>query len=290
MGAYWFYVQTLKGTQAITRQISVSQQHFTKRSSRNYECKQMDATGFVATPGYVMLDLDTPLSQSPSLIEDSQRYVQKGCTLLLIQFPIHSSFHFKVIYQQFVKQFKYLPIDYMFVPTIKPQSITQEMVRYFARESCPFILIDSEDEDELKEVAWDWLVQAQSHKRIPFGLLVRNSRKRERIHDKLWIKLCEHYGIIRVTNALSEAPLSKANLKDSGIFPYKGGFMDSGYADYNLYYDEEGLMVDDHADFRYYEAVPEVTVMRGQIVQVNQQVQTIVPGIHYKGSIYQHFV
>ncbi|UOQ93574.1 hypothetical protein MUO14_00765 [Halobacillus shinanisalinarum] len=290
MGAYWFNVHTLKGNQALTRQISVYQQRFSKRTLWINDFKQMDVTGFIATPGHVMLDLDKPLSRSPSPILDCQQYIQKGCTLLLIQFPIKTSFHFKSMYQQFIEQFRYLPIDYMIVPTISPLAITQEMVRYFSRQSCPFILIDVEDEQGLDEPAWDWVVQAQALKRIPLALLVRNRRIRKMIHDKLWVKISDRYGIIRLTDPLTEAPLSRSNLKDSGIFPYKGGFMNRSFADYNLYYDEEGLMVDDHAEFRYHDAVPNITVMRGRVVQVDQKIQDLEPGIHYKGSIYQHFV
>ncbi|WP_173916304.1 hypothetical protein [Halobacillus sp. Marseille-Q1614] len=250
----------------------------------------MNVDQFVVTPGYVLLDKAEPVSRSPSPEDLCADYIRRGCTLLLVQPPVCSNNYYRQEYECLLEKLKGLPVDFMVVPSVDSQVLHAGMVRYFAREKCPFIIVETEDMDALEDVAWGWISQAQCYKRIPLTFNVKNRRNTETNCERLWVNLCDNYGIIRLTDTIEDGALTLKNLKDSGIYPYKGALSSQAYADYNLYRRNQEELVDEDGYFLYHEAVPSVTVMRGELLQTDQIIETNTSGRHMTSSIYQHFV
>ncbi|KHE67336.1 hypothetical protein [Halobacillus sp. BBL2006] len=285
MGAYWF-----RDTEGIKREVSVCGEKFVRDRVGDALYRFMDTTGFYVTPGHIMIDSKDPLEDADSLILKSEEYIKRGCTLLLIQHLVTSIRHYRELYDFFLEKLRGISVDYMILPVIEAKVVQPEMVRFFSRRGCPFLCIVVKSEAELVEVKWEWLVQAQSHKRIPLTLIVKDQKNTSNNYLEMWSSLCKQYGIIGLTDLQDDEMVTAQNLKDSGIFPRKGGFLPGGQADYNLYSVDETLTFDEQGNFRYHNSVPKVTVMNGSIKQVNQNVMDHEPGSHIKVKIHKHFV
>ncbi|MFQ3542988.1 hypothetical protein Q7A53_02800 [Halobacillus rhizosphaerae] len=290
MGAYWFSSFMDEGEQFRFGELIVHEDHFIRDAIGQGHLRKMNSDGFIAAPGYVMVDYAAPISTSSSRITACEDYIRRGCTQLLIQHPVNSIRRYRTIYHSFLAELGQLPVDYMIVPVITSSLVTPDMIRFFARERCPFIQIELDTAVDLEEVAWEWLVQAQSLLRIPFSIVVKKEENSEYIINHLWPKKCAQYGMIKLTDPQLEERVTPQNLRDTGIFPNKGGFKPGGYADYNLFWQEEDQIVDGQDQFIYHGAVPDITVMRGMVLQVNQEVTANYQGKQQKVSIYKHFV
>ncbi len=119
---------------------------------------------------------------------------------------------------------------------------------------------------------------------------VKNRRNSEMNNERFWTNLINNYGIIGLSQPIGEERLTFQNLKDSGIYPYKGTLRAGAYADYNLYEKISNDLIDEEGFFLYDEAVPVATVMRGYLTQIRQIAEPYCTGIFFKSSIYKHFV
>ncbi|ARI77258.1 hypothetical protein [Halobacillus mangrovi] len=285
MGAYWF-----RNNSSTCEEWTVCEEKFVRDRVGSGSYWQMNTNGFYVSTGHIMVDLNVSLETSDSPISEAEEYIKRGCTLLLIQHLVTSIRHFRELYDTFLERLDGLPIDFMVIPVIKAMAVKPEMVRYFSRRGCPFLCVVVNSQDELAEVKWEWLVQAQSHKRIPFTLIVKDQKNKSNNYLEMWSSLRKQYGIIGLTDIQDDEMVTAQNLRDSGIFPSKGGFQPGGQADYNLYLIDEGTTFDEQRNFRYHNSVPKVTVMNGKIKQVNQKVVNYDPGSHLKVKIHKHFV
>ncbi|MFC7060446.1 hypothetical protein [Halobacillus seohaensis] len=291
MGAYWFHGTMFEGDQTKYGELFVNGDKFNKPSQQlNEQVVNMGIDRFIVAPGQVMVDTCIPLSRSPSPLEDCTSYIKKGCTLLLVQQFIYTNRHYRMEYEQLVKKMSDLAIDFMIVPRISSHVLQPEMIRFYARQKSPFIIVSVENLEDLQDIPWGWMVQAQCNRRIPFTYSVKKRRNSEMNYERFWTNICTKYGIIKLTNPIKDGLLTLNNIKDTGIYPYKGALTDSAFADYNLYERNVDELVDEGGYFLYHDAIPNVTVMRGQLLQINQKLESLTKGIHFKSSIYKHFV
>ncbi|MYL71195.1 hypothetical protein GLW00_10040 [Halobacillus litoralis] len=290
MGAYWFqgYVENEKGP--CFSECTVKEKKFVRDRTGKEAFTLMVVDGFHVSPGHVMLDQKEPLALSPSVTDTGNRYIKRGCTLLLTQHLVTSLRHYRNQYDHFLNRCQSLPIDYMVIPVVPAKMLRPEMVRFFARKGSPFLCVEVQSAGELIDVCWEWIAQAQGYKRMPLTLFVKDTENTSNNYAELWSSLCEQYGIIKLTDVQDDEMLSLKNLKDSGIYPHKGGIVPGGHADYNLYRFSEDRSFEEAEDFRYHNSVPNVTVMNGQVKQVNQKVIDETPGSHIKVKIHKHFV
>ncbi|WP_431799120.1 hypothetical protein [Halobacillus andaensis] len=167
MRAHWFHGMMYEDNRSFCGELCVSRDKFNDPSEAYGHILNVNVNHFIIAPGHVMIDTSFPLSRSPSPVTLSEYYLKKGCTLLLVQLFVHSKYQFKSEYGQLVEKLKGLPVDYMIVPRVSSHALHPDMVRYFARKKTPFIIVNAEDREELDEVAWGWIAQAQSYRRIP---------------------------------------------------------------------------------------------------------------------------
>ncbi|MBH0229580.1 hypothetical protein [Halobacillus yeomjeoni] len=288
MGAYWFKVE--KDSQELFEEWTVYGQKFVRDRVGQEHYMYMDLSTFDVTPGLVFMDINHPLEGSPHPHQTAEEYIKRGCTLLLIQHLVSSIRHYREVYDSLLKKLEGLPLDYMIIPTVPAKIVRPEMVRYFARKGCPFLCIEVNNVTDFAHVSWEWLAQAQGHKRIPLTIFVKDSENTNENYPELWSSLCNRYDIIRLTDLQDDEVVSGQNLKDSGIFPHKGSFITGGQADYNLSLKQKVPLFDEQAKFRYHDAVPNVTVMNGKVKQVNQKVVDREPGSHLTVKVHKHFV
>ncbi|CDQ19506.1 hypothetical protein SAMN05192559_104267 [Halobacillus karajensis] len=290
MGAYWFQGYVESDTGPYFSECTVNKDKFVRDRIGKESYKYMVLDGFSISPGHVMLDRIHPIASSPSVKDTGNDYIKRGCTLLLTQHLVTSLRHYRAHYEYFLTLCKELPLDYMIVPVVPAKLLRPEMVRFFARKGSPFLCIEVGSRKEFDEVCWEWLAQAQSFKRMPLTLFVKDTENTSNNYSEMWSSLCEQYGIIKLTDVQDDEILSLQNLKDSGIYPIKGSIVPGGQADYNLYRMSKGPTFEEQEDFRYHNAVPNVTVMNGQVKQVDQKISDQKPGSHIKVKIHKHFV
>ncbi|SFF61775.1 hypothetical protein SAMN05216353_103125 [Halobacillus alkaliphilus] len=290
MGAYSFsaYVEKEGGGEVEER--LVYGEKFVRNHSGSKPYVHMNTDGFFVTPGYVMLDNFEPISFSSTPEETAGNYIKRGCSLLLIQHLVTSIRHYRQLYDEFLNKLSGIPVNYMVVPVINAKLIKAEMVRFFARKGCPFLCIEVDLINDLKNVSWEWLVQAQAYKRIPLTIRVKDSENTSNNYSELWSSLSKQYGIIKLSELQDDEIVSFQNLKDSGIFPSRGRFTSGGQADYNLFWKIQHSLIDEQEKFIYHNPVPNVTIMNGQVKQVNQTLVDRKPGTHIQVKLHKHFV
>ncbi|RWZ60274.1 hypothetical protein EQV77_02990 [Halobacillus fulvus] len=286
MGVYWFRTNTGGAPQEIT----VRDSSFATKVADPFKMMEMNVDDFVVEPGYVMMDVHERIETSSCIITSVEAYIKRGCTLLLVQHLVTSLCWYREQYEQFLERIQSPGLEYMIIPVVPVHLLKPEVVRFFSRKGCPFLCVKVSNADDLFAVKWEWIVQAQGYKRIPFTMIVKDLENTSNNYAELWSKVCDQYGIIKLTDLQDDEILSFQNLKDSGIFPKQGGIISGGSADYNLFYTGRGRGVDDEPHFLYHDSVPDVTISKGRILQVNQIVSKDVKGTHRKVSFHKHFV
>ncbi|WP_226579321.1 hypothetical protein [Halobacillus litoralis] len=290
MGAYWFQGLIEDDSESGFREFTVLKDKFVRDRIGRESYKYMALDGFRVTAGHVMMDRKEPLASSSTRMKTAENYIKRGCTLLLIQHLVTSLRHFRAHYDHFLNNLQWMPLDYMIIPVIPGKWVRPEMIRFFARKGSPFLCIEVQSKEELSGICWEWIVQAQAYKRMPLTLFVKDSGNTSNNYSEMWSSLSEQYGMIKLTDVQDDEVLSSQNLRDSGIYPGKGGMVPGGQADYNLYRIDQDRKFAEQGDFIYHSAVPNVTVMNGQVKQVNQKLIDRKPGSHRKVKIHKHFV
>ncbi|MGP4075316.1 hypothetical protein [Halobacillus sp. K22] len=290
MGAYWFSAYVEKEGGGERGEWLVCGEKFVRNRAGTKPYVRMNTDGFIAMPGYVMLDILEPISFSSTPEDTAENYIKRGCSLLLIQHLVTSLRDYRHHYDEFLNKISGIPVNYMVVPVINAKLVKAEMVRFFARKGCPFLCIDVDSTQDLKDVSWDWLVQAQAHKRIPLTIRVKDSENTSNNYSEIWSLLSMQYGIIKLSELQDDEIVSFQNLKDSGIFPNRGSFTSGGQADYNLFRKAQRSKFDEQEKFIYHNPVPSVTIVNGQVKQVNQTLVDRKPGTHIQVRLHKHFV
>ncbi|MDC3415370.1 hypothetical protein [Aquibacillus salsiterrae] len=274
MGSYFFYSDYVYNHNDWTsKSIQVESCSFTNNIKGDTRVSEMDISNFWVGPGKVYVDVEQPLHNKIDLPRLSNRYIFKGCTLLLCQLPIRSKTVFQQSFSKFKQVLSDLPIDHMIVPKIPLSMISLEHIRFFGRKKVPFILLEIEDVEELKKQKWQWIQQAQSFSNIPITLNWDNIP--ENLHvktEKLWNKIVKSFQINTLPDKVLTEPLSRESLRKTGISPYKGEIIPNGYADYNLFDLSKFPLIEEKANFSYHKAIPIITVMNGNVIRTKQSI------------------
>ncbi|SDJ67551.1 hypothetical protein [Sediminibacillus albus] len=293
MGVYYFYSEFFFDENSWnTQSVSVENEKFARELCGKGNAMELNTDHFWVGPGKVYLDYEEPVYYQTSPENTIKKFIYRGCTLLLCQMPVLSHTNYKEKFNQFKKQLSGMAIDYMIVPRLPVSILKPDLVRYFGRKRLPFILLDANNEQELKEVKWEWIQQAQGLTQIPLLLVTEVQTKNE--NKKIagtWESIVETYGIFTIIESSLAVPLSKNMLKMTGISPYKGEILAQASADYNLYLQHKVQSIDEQPEFRYHKAIPEVTVAKGRVIKVNHIIQCLEgSGSYTHVSIPRHFI
>ncbi|WP_138416983.1 hypothetical protein [Aquibacillus sediminis] len=268
--------------------IFIKDNKFTITFTNKKTAQEMDVSPFWVGPGKVYVDLDDPVYRQQDYQSSIKKYIYRGCTLLLCQLPISSRYGLKQKFSQFKQQLSLVsPIDFMIVPRIPASKLAVEHIKFFGKEKVPFILVEADDVDELKQVKWEWIQQYQSFSGTPISYISDT----ENTFEKDWQKLAKKYRIISIDDTINHLPLSKQLLRQTGISPHKGEFIHQGCADYTLFDRSTLPTIDEDTNFRYHKAIPVITVSNGTVVKSNHIVQLdATQGKYTPVSIPRHFV
>ncbi|WP_407268692.1 hypothetical protein [Radiobacillus sp. PE A8.2] len=293
MGVYYFYSDYIynEGTWR-SSYVSVEGEKFVRNINRKKSAWEMDVSSFWIGPGKVYVDVEEPLYDLVDIEHTGKKYMYRGCTLLISQFPIKHSLHYKQPFINFKKKLSSLSIDYMVVPRIPLSVLRTEHIRYFGRVKVPFIIVEARSIDEMLQIKWEWMEAAQSFSGIPIVCTHAPSRKPQKEVIEVWENICDYYKIHTLNEPITEFPLSNESLRLAGISPFKGEYFHQGYADYNLFQFEKSPIIDEHSKFRYHKAIPIVTVSKGQVIKSSNliELEEEVQGSYRKISIPRHFL
>ncbi|QDP40454.1 hypothetical protein [Radiobacillus deserti] len=294
MGAYYFYSDyVLEDGMWKSKSVHIENGLFT-RSFKNMEgIQEIHVEDFWIGPGKVYVDIEEPVFHALSPETVAQKYLYRGCTLLLCQLPIRSSISYKKRFRAFKENLVNLPIDHMVVPTIPVRILRPHHIKYFGRMKVPFIGVELACSEDLNSVKWEWIREAQQFSQTPI-ILFRRDRKEGLDSKELfkeWKELCRIHSIVTLQDPVREFPLTKHALRVTGISPGKGELIENGCADYNLFQREKEPIIDEDSHFRYHKSIPIVTVCRGQVVKENHLVNTEkMQGEYMEVSIPRHFI
>ncbi|MFD1018480.1 hypothetical protein [Thalassobacillus hwangdonensis] len=291
MGAYYFFQKLWEDKQWSESEIRVEGERFVRSYSGKEPVVEMDLSALQVTPGNVFVDTSCSVYHSPDRQSIAQAYLKKGCTLLIIPLPISSSMEYKHKYHTFLTTLEDFPLDYMVAPLFPPRLLDAAAIRYFGRQKCPIILVGIERVSDMEGIGWEWFVQAQSHSRIPISPLINEKNVDYQKLWSAWKALASSCEMITLEDRIGVDPLPFRTLRQTGIYPYKGAFIAGGYADYNLYLHHEAELIDDCEEFSYHDAIPNVTIMNGKVLMINQKMsEENVRGRHLTVSIPKHFL
>lgn len=274
MGGYFFYSDyVLNNEEWNSLCLQVQNGKFTRNITATEGVKELIVHDFWVGPGKVYIDIEEPIYGKVDFETSAKKYIYRGCTLLLCQFPVKSKRNFKYRYGQFKRKLTYLPLDYMMVPRIPLSILNPDHVRFFGRRKVPFIIVEADNLTEFSKVKWEWIHQAQSFSGIPIIYDGRNLNNKQKEIESTWEKITESFDIQTLREEISELPLSINTLRKTGISPFKGEFIENSSADYNLYELNQIPSIDEGDNFRYHKAIPVVTVMKGKVIKSNHLVE-----------------
>ncbi|MRH42409.1 hypothetical protein GH741_06895 [Aquibacillus halophilus] len=292
MGVYYFrsdYV--FEEDKWISKSIQVENERIVITQINKQRTIEMNVDKFWIGPGKVYIDYEEPLYDRKFVDNTVNKYIYRGCTLLICQLPIRSYIHFKRKFEQFREHLSSLPIDYMIVPRIPTHLLQPDIIKFFGTKKMPFVLIDTNSKHELLKVKWEWLESAQYFSGIPFVLHKDGSKNKRKELTSTWSSICKKYRINTIEENISEYPLSKETLRQTGISPFKGEFLHQSSADYNLFEMDEIPSVDERPKFRYHKAIPVVTVSKGEVIKYNHLIHPEkAKGELKQVSIPNHFI
>lgn len=271
--------------------VNVEEGRFIRTLSNKRSTLEMDVSNLWIGPGKVYLDTEDPLYAQLDYENVVNKYIYRGCTLLICQMPVKNKSTYRNDFMKFKRNLTSLAVDYMIAPRIPAGTLQPDHVRYFARKKVPFLLVEAFTNEELINVKWQWIKDAQSLTGIPLVLTTNEATRTKKDKLQLWKKLCAEFDIKTIDDEISDYPLSKKVLRTTGISPYKGEIVQHGCADYNLFENDKTGFIDEDTKFRYHKAIPVITVLNGDIIKTNHLVHANAGlGIYRQVSIPQHFV
>ncbi|KGX88028.1 hypothetical protein [Pontibacillus litoralis] len=250
---------------------------------------ELNTSTFWIGPGKVYVDVQFPLYQTHYIDPLARRYMYKGCTCLLIQVPVTHNCDLEETFSRATKtKWDRLPIDYMFVPRISLTKLNPNVILFYGRKKVPFIVVTIANKSAMYKKAWEWIAQAQHPSYIPITPVFTFPDANGAFQE--WKKIADMYGIRTLPTPLGENPLSFETLKVTGIYPYKGEFIYNGDADYNLYPPLEQEPIEAEGQMFYHNAIPYVTVLRGNVIRATTISNEDGLGQNRSISIPNHFM
>ncbi|MDC3413045.1 hypothetical protein NC797_09720 [Aquibacillus sp. 3ASR75-11] len=292
MEAYSFYSKYVwENGEWKSRLFHVEDGKFTRSIRTKSMEMRLNVDSFWLGPGKVYVDSEEPVYYQLDYQNTVKKFMYRGCTLLLCQLPVINTSNYRKDFFHYIDHLKNMPIDHMIVPIIPAPILKDEHIRFFGRQKVPFLLIETSSQEDLLNIKWEWIQQAQSFSRMPL-MYKKSSFLQEEINvSELWHELCKNYNIPSLHQEIGQSPLSTQTLRLSGISPFHGEFVENGSADYNLFDLSSIQSVDESLLFRYDKAIPVVTVANGNVIKANHLVlDQQQNGKYQKVSIPQHFV
>lgn len=246
---------------------------YIKADMSRYNAIRMDASGYVMTPGHVMLEYS--ILQEKSFPEFKKymkkKLLAKGCTAFIAVCPAKGEKDLTLRLQEARKALLNSPIDYYLALKVPVASLTPGLIRASKRNKIPLIIIEVAHEDELKQIPWGWIREASFPYLMPIIPLwnhTENSFVRRR-RNIAWQETAKAHKIATLPDFPPEhVPLPKEVLKRIGIYPHKGDIRIGGEVDYNLYeLKEANRSVDEFTQLDYHRHIPKFTIHRGRPVK-----------------------
>jgi hypothetical protein len=256
---------------------------------------KLNLSGFKLQPGYVMADFSiNSIETEEHLTDRLTRLTEKGCTTMLTTFSINYEREFSNHLKTLRQLLRTSTIDYVIGLSLPVKKLTPSLIRKCQRDKLPFVLVDVYNEDELDEVTWEWIRNANFPyvvQIIPNWKLNLPDKKLNQLQQR-WNKLAKEKQIATISPFPAEhLPLQKHQLQQLGIYPQKGVLTIGSELDYVLYReDNEVTSVDEH-DNVYYDKkeAPLVVVRKGTIIKhgednhyqpgAGQEIVVIRPGL-----------
>ncbi|WP_010284168.1 hypothetical protein [Bacillus timonensis] len=270
----------LKNNKVVTCSILINNQRvdYMKENLKQLSFMKTNLSQYLLTPGHVMVNysFSKELSFQSFKKEMTEKYLQKGCTTLLV---INDVKHENELVQSLKKTRHYLlnsPIDYYLGIRIPLESLTPSLLVACRRKKIPVIIVTIEKLDELHKVPWGWIRESYHSYQIP---IIPQWKMKEKTmfsnrKEEVWKTIMTENSIPTIPVCPNEnEPLSIEMLKKIGIYPEKGDLRVGGELDYNLYeHDSISYSVDEKPTLDYHKLIPTITMHKGGFTKVGAQV------------------
>lgn len=224
--------------------------------------------------GRVMLD------QTLLTIDDFQRFqdrqkelIRIGCTTLAVAPIVSYESEIENEYKRTQNTLASSTLDYVIGLTVPVTLIRTTFIRKCQNLKIPFLRVELETEQELKELHWTHL--SQTLLSYPLTIIpIFSSAKRQKALEELWHSYCSYYGIHTSVPVAQEELWQKPLLQKIGLYPQKGTLIGGSDADYLLFLEEKDQVkkavekVASEDSFVYDKKEPDVVVLKGEIIKV----------------------
>lgn len=235
---------------------------------------KMDLSHYILTPGHVMLDfinVDMDFQTYKTYVKEN--FLQKGCTGIVAVFPITNEIDFLPQLKRARTKLLNSPVDYYFAIEVSLSKLTPSLVRLCKKHKIPAIFVKIEDASKVETLAWGWIKDALYQFPITFVPIFPDEKKQKRYIQKVWTETMKEAKLVHLPHCPPTSfPLKLDVLMKFGIYPSKGDIRIGGEVSYNLYICPEGSIIETASDLDYHIHSPEITVHRGKIVKVGQDV------------------
>ncbi|WP_096153785.1 MULTISPECIES: hypothetical protein [Bacillus] len=235
---------------------------------------KMDLSHYILTPGHVMLDfIGKTMDFADYKLYVKENYLLKGCTAIVAVFSISNEMDLLPQLKRARTKLLNSPVDYYFAIQVPLGKLTPSLVRLCKKHKIPAIFLTMDDPSLMETKAWSWIKDALYQFPITFVPIFPEEKKEKKLAQKIWSVTMTESKLVHLPHCPpTNFPLKLDLLMKLGIYPSKGDIRIGGEVSYNLYICPEGSIIETASDLDYHIHSPEITVHRGKIVKVSQDV------------------
>ncbi|UCZ54789.1 hypothetical protein LGQ02_08605 [Bacillus shivajii] len=240
---------------------------YTSVPTNEIEIIKVYSDQFYTVPGKVMID-DKAISyfEKGDGISYIKHMLLYGFTTFIQRISIDYESETDHVLERAREAFKSSPLDYTIAISLPLSRVTESWIRKLKQECISIIILKIQSIDEMKETAWQRLVEAMFPKRIlcigePADHVTNDQEKKEILDT--WLQIVETF---RMNSYLSLPkkwkPFPPLLLMRLGLYPQKGVLIMGSDADYMMY-PPNSKEKPVH--------VPEVIVRKGKVIKAGKR-------------------
>lgn len=235
---------------------------------------QVNTTGMVMTPGYVMFDFDLINIVVFSSIKERMRYLQTiGCTTVITVCEIDDEKNFEQKLRKARQALINTTVDYLISVKVSLSNLTPVFVRKCKHYKVPIVFITLNENSNLNKVKWQEIKNETFQYDIHICPIWIGSKMNEVEGIEILNEILLKYRLPTFINPIREhEPLNKRSLRSLGIYPQKGLLSTGSDVDYLLFRKQDFLNSNTGKNLQ-----PSVVVVRGKVLKAGENVM-IYPG------------
>ncbi|WP_088102197.1 hypothetical protein [Halalkalibacter urbisdiaboli] len=266
--------------------ISNQKIQYVNKSLDKWNQRRLNLAGFVLNKGNVMTDDDIlGMELAPFQIQQRQ-LLQKGCTTVVVFTQVNYERQMSSQLKKAKHQMTNSSLDFLIGLKMPIGILRPTVIRNCQKNRVPVLKVQVNSVNELNQVPWTHIAQAMLTYPVVLLLDTHDCQKKEQAAlESSWNWYCRKYRIPTDKVPNHQIPWSKPLIQKTGLYPLKGELIIGSDTDYMLFLEREissidnsqALSVDESTELDYDEREPNIVVLRGRILKVNDD-YSLVPG------------